>query len=134
MKYSVILEYTHDFEIDVKSFIKWAEENLSLISEQRTDNWISFYKEGELTPPTDASFKSEEHKLIKEHYDSLTEEGEDVKLSLPSRLKDQAAVEWENTKKAEIALITDYSLLTTAQKKLWMGLPLTDEEKDSLGA
>lgn len=65
---------------------------------------------------------------------SLTEEDEDVKLAMPSRLEGQELKEWEAAKKAEIAAVTNYSSLSEAQKKLWMGLPLTDEEKDGLGA
>ena len=134
MKYSVILEYTHDFEIDCKGLCKWAEENLSLKMEQYNDSWIAFYKESELTPDATGEYKSDEHKQLTEYYNSLIEADEEAKLALPSRLQGQAAKEWEDTKKAEIAQVTDYSTLTEAQKKLWMGLPLTDEEKDALGA
>lgn len=134
MKNSVELEYTHDFKIDCEGLCKWAETTLGLKMEQRTDNWIIFYKEGPLTEDITGEYKSDEHKQLTEYYLSLTEAEEDIKLALPSRLQGQAKADWEAAKKTEIALVTDFSLLTEAQKKLWMGLPLTDDEKDGLGA
>lgn len=134
MKYSVSLEYSHDFEVDCKGLCDWAKTNLDIDFEQSTDKWIVFTKEGALTPDGTGEYKSDEHKQLKEYYDSLTEAGEAVKLALPSRLQGQARRDWEAAKKAEIATVTDYSTLTEAQKKLWMGLDLTDAEKDGLGA
>lgn len=133
MKYGVTIEITHDFPVDCKGLCEYAK-TLGLEMEMMTDKWISFSKEGELTPTEDENFKSEEHKLLKEHVDSLTEEDEAVKLALPSRLEGESLIVWEKAKKEEIAAVTDFSTLTEAQKKLWMGLPLTDEEKDGLGA
>jgi len=132
-RYNVSIELRQDFPIDVKGLKKWAKDNLELEFEMGSDNFISFYKEGELAATEDENFKSDEHKQLKEHHDSLIEEDEATKLALPSRLEGQVARDWESAKKAEIAAVTDYSLLTESQKKLWMGLPLTDEEKDALG-
>lgn len=134
MKYEVSLEFTHDFEIDCKGLCKWAETTLGLKMEQRTDGWITFSKEGELTPTEDEKYKSDEHKQLTEYYNSLEEATEEISLAAPSRLEGKALLDWMTAKKAEIATETDFSLLTEAQKKLWMGLPLTDEEMDGLGA
>lgn len=133
-KYSVELEFTHEFDIDLKGLCEWADSTLNLKTEQYTEGWIIFSHEGELTEDETEEYKSDEHKQLKEYYDALTEEGEAAKLSQPSRLKGTALRDWQNSKKAEIASETDYSQLTEAQKKLWMGLELTDAEKDGLGA
>jgi len=132
-KYNVTLNLTQEFEIDCEGLCKWASENLNLVMEMRTDTWISFYKEGDLTPTEEEGYKSQEHYDLEQHLLSLTEEGEAVKLALPCRLKGQDYQDWEAAKKAEIAAIADFSTLTEPQKKLWMGLPLTDAEKDGLG-
>ena len=134
MKYEVSLEFTHDFEIDCKGLCKWAETTLGLKMSMKTDGWIIFSKEGELTPTEDEDYKSDEEKQLKEYYNSLEESTEEISLAAPSRLEGKALSDWMMAKKAEIAAITDYSTLTESQKKLWMGLPLTDEEMDGLGA
>lgn len=133
MKYSITLKLTHDFVIDTKGLIKWADENLSLKLEQYTDQWIAFYKEDSITPTEEEGYKSQEQFDIEEYYLSLTEEGEDIKLALPSRLEGKELKDWEDSKKTEIASITNFASLSAVQKKLWMGLQLTDEEKDELG-
>lgn len=135
--YSVTLNMTHEYLVDMKGLIKWAKENMNLDPQQYNENWIIFEREEELTPINGEgmeNYKSQEHYDLEQHYLSLTEEGEEVKLTLPSRLQGQELQQWEAAKKAEIATITNYSSLSEAQKKLWMGLPLTDEEKDGLGA
>lgn len=132
MKKSVILNFTHNYEIDVKGLCNWADENLGLKTEMYNNQWISLYKEGDLTSTEQEGYKSQEQYDLEQYYLGLTEEGEQSKLLLPSRLEGEELQAWENTKKAEIAAITDFSALTEAQKKLWMGLPLTDEEKDGL--
>lgn len=133
-KYAVHLHITHDFPVDIKGIIEWAETNLSLEAESWNSEVICFEKDGALTPTEDENFRSDEHKQLQEHHDTLTEEGEAAKLALPSRLKGDDLISWTQAKKAEIAAVTDYSTLTEAQKKLWMGLDLTDAEKDALGA
>ena len=133
MKYSVSLEYSHDFEIDCKGLCDWAKSTLDLDCQQHTGSWIIFSKDGELTPDGTGEYKSDEHKQLKEYYDALVEADEATQLALPSRLQGQARTDWEAAKKLEIAAITDYSTLTEAQKKLYMGLELTDAEKDGLG-
>lgn len=132
-RYSVVLQFSHDFKVDIKGLIKWAEDNLSLKLEQYNDSWISFYKESELTEDVTGEYKSDEHKQLNEHYNSLIEETEAINLALPSRLTGEELRSWEQSKKAEIAAVTDFSLLSEVQKKLWMGLSLSDDEKDSLG-
>ena len=145
VKYSVSLELTHEFEIDIKGLIKWAKDNYDLDAVSWSEMSISFEKSTPLTPaPLETigegedqyeiqNFKYIEQKALREYYETLTEEAEAVKLALPSRLQGLDLDEWEAAKKAEIAAITDFSQLTDAQKKLWMGLALTDEEKDGLG-
>ena len=133
MKYEVILEFTHDFKIDVKGLCEWANTTLGLTVEYSSDSWVVFSKEGELTATIDENFKSDEHKQLKEYYETLEEATEEMSLAAPSRLKGQALIDWKDAKKGEIALITDFSTLTESQKKLWMGLPLTDAEMDGLG-
>lgn len=132
-KFSIELELTHDFEIDCMSFCEWAKDNLGLEKDVNVSGWLIFCKDGELTEDVTGEYSSDELKQLKEHYDSLTEGGEAAKLSLPSRLKGQDLADWKDSKKAEIAAITDFSSLSEAQKKLWMGLELTNEEKDGLG-
>jgi len=79
MKYEVSIEIKHDFPVDCKGLCKYAE-TLGLQMTMQTDKWISFSKEGELTP-TESDFKSEEHKLLKEYHDALTEEEREPFLS-----------------------------------------------------
>ena len=134
MKYSVSIELKRDFKVDIKGLIDWAKSNLSLDVEQYTDSWIQFNKEGSLTEDITGEYQSDEQKQLIEYYQSLVEVDEIVKLALPSRLVGSDLQAWEIAKKSEIAAITDFSALSDAQKKLWMGLPLTDAEKDSLGA
>lgn len=133
-RYSVELQFTKEFPIDVKGLCKWADFTLGLKMEQATDNWILFYKESALTSTEDENYKSDEHKQLHEYYDALIEVDEATALSLPSRLSGLEYRTWLDAKKAEIVAVTDYSTLSAEQKKLWMGLELTDEEKDSLGA
>ena len=133
MKYEVSLEFFHDFEIDLKGLCEWAKTNLDISMESNSEAWISFSKDSELTEDLTGLYKSDEHKQLKEYYEGLEESSEEIALAAPSRLKGIALNEWKDTKKAEIAAITDYSTLSESQKKLWMGLPLTDAEMDGLG-
>jgi len=118
MKYEVSLEYTHEFEIDCKGLCKWAETNLNLTMQMRTDSWIAFAKEGELTPTEDEDYKSDEHKQLIEYYNSLEESTEEMSLAAPSRLEGEALNAWILSKKGEIAQVTDFSTLTESQKKI----------------
>lgn len=133
MKYEVTLEFTHDFTIDLKGLCVWAETTLSLTMDSSSDSWAIFSKEGELAEDITGEYSSDEKKQLIEYYNLLEEATEEISLAAPSRLTGQELIDWKETKKGEIALITDFATLTEAQKKLWMGLPLTDAEMDGLG-
>lgn len=113
-----------DFQIDLVSLEKHLRDTYTSYVGNSADTILKLYFE-------DDSLTDQEIQDIKDHWASLDEATEAAKRALPSRSQESKEALLKAEKEA-ILLITDFSTLTELQKKIWMGLELTNDEIDSL--
>ena len=115
----------HEFDVDLKSTeSKMRLEHPSYIGNSAGEKLTLHFEADSLTT-------NEQQDIRLWFKQDLDETIEAAKRALPSRDADLAKSLLDAEKEA-IILITDFSTLTDLQKKIWMGLELTDEELDSL--
>lgn len=122
---SIELEW-RKFSVDLKSLEEKMrlDHGASYLGNSADSKLTLYFKDGSLT--------DNEIQNIKLWFkQTITKTEEDAKRALPSR-NPQLAESLIAAEKAAILLITNFSTLTKLQKKIWMGLELTDSEIDSL--
>jgi hypothetical protein len=87
--------------------------------------------DGKLEKSDDDSFKYVVEKDIRDGLDALIESEQEAKLALPSRKEGQDRVEYIQGKK-EALVSKSWDSMSDAEKKMAMGLELSDDELDSL--
>lgn len=115
----------NNFKVDLKSLeVKLRAEHVSYIGNSAGQNLVLHFEADSLTI-------QEQQDIRLWWKQELVETEEAAKRALPSRNEDLAKSLLQ-TQKETILQITDFSLLTQLQKKIWMGLELSDDELDSL--
>jgi len=109
----------HEFRVHLSSLNDWLLANAGEgYKGMSADSKITFWFEEEPT--------AEVVIAIDAYWDSLTEEGEAAKFALDAE-REAAVLE------ARDALLTaDLTTLTVAERKLFMNMPITDEDRDAL--
>lgn len=115
----------HEFNVDLKSVeTKMRNEQPSYLGNSAGANFVLYFEANSLT--------TQEQQDIRLWWkQDLTEAEEAIKRALPSR-NVELAKSLIKAEKEAILLIEDLSTLSVLQKKIWMGLDLSDEELDSL--
>ena len=115
----------HDYSVDLKSLeAKMRDEYVSYVGNSAGQNLVLHFEVDSLTI-------QEQQDIRLWWKQDLVEAEEAAKRVLPSRDQELAKSLLQAQKEA-ILEITDYSTLTVLQKKIWMGLELSDDELDSL--
>jgi hypothetical protein len=117
MLYSVRLEWK-SYKVDLSSFHMWALKELPSYCGSSADYALTMWFAEQPSQET--------VDLIKEKWDSLTEEEETAKILHAE--KKQKAVELAKQNLLTAAL----SELSVAERKLLMSMPLTEEDKEAL--
>lgn len=115
----------HEFDVDLKSLHEQMQADYaSYIGASASGSLVLHFEADSLT-------MNEQQDIKLWWKQELDEAEEAAKRALPSRNASIAASLIEAEKEA-ILQITDFSTLTELQKKIWMGLELSDDELDSL--